>query len=187
MIDVFCCPPGHGQKRTNMGFPRDFANKPVRAKFRERTLERWPSWSSSPNLLPQQPQHGMAQFKGGTRTKLTATEAAASFARNFSFTFPRCCSVVVRPTLKLRGVGAGSTSAPQAKNSTSPVAFPAEDTHGKLRLVRYCWRRPCGPAGPLSVPPTIHKARRRNDRVHGRNVCERVKATSVPGSDCVEP
>ena len=117
------------------------------------------------HLLPQQPQHGMAHFKGRTWTKLKDAEVAAVSARIILLTFLRCCSVVVRPALKLPRVGTGSAAAPRAKNSTSPVVFPVEDTYGKLRVNRYCWRRPRCPASPPSVPPTILKAKSQNVRV----------------------
>ena len=42
----------------------------------------------------------------------------------------------MRRSLKLRHVGTVSAASPRAKNSTSPVVFPVEDTHGMLRLVR---------------------------------------------------
>ena len=69
-------------------------------------MARRSSWSSSPNTIPQQPQHGVAHFKGTTSAIFADTEGAAISARTAALTFPRCCVGTVRLSIKLRGAGA---------------------------------------------------------------------------------
>ena len=126
------------------------------------------SWSSSPQGEPTATAARNRSFRRRTIIVLRRSRRCCDLARTASLSFPRCCNAERRRSTKLRHVGAGSAAAPRAKNSTSPAAFPVEDPHGSLKVVRDSWRRPGCPASPHSVPSPIQIAEWQNARMCGR-------------------